>query len=422
MAPLKSSIGNVARDQCQSSRCSDGEDLLSIDGVESSGFVCQDNRPSLDNLKFAESNAESFSAGKILILSLAQCALASPVYRSIWTQLCDQDYSVEVVTVEENETFSWKTRRPDLIIIDTDKVDEASMSQIQDLLIAFDANFIPAVILTQKALLPQSLNQLKQAGVLDCWWDVPNTDLDRVLRTLENYVALGRRIQALRQSESQLQADVQEHDRALRRHHTIQAAMRQEQKALERLVYLDGLTQIPNRRYLDITLTQEWQRSQREQQPLALILCDIDYFKRYNDALGHPSGDRCLQQVAKALTRAVKRPSDFVARYGGEEFVVLLPNTRLKGAMRVAQSLHRAMSAMALFHPDSPIDTHLTISLGVSCLMPYQASATPETLLNAADEALYKAKLLGRNCTAAGPSRSSSTVLDSSACLPFPSS
>ncbi|TVQ07641.1 MAG: diguanylate cyclase [Leptolyngbya sp. DLM2.Bin27] len=162
---------------------------------------------------------------------------------------------------------------------------------------------------------------------------------------------------------------------------------------LERISNTDGLTQIANRRCFDRQLTKEWQRLQREKQPLALVLCDIDYFKLFNDTYGHPSGDTCLVAVAQALKRCLKRPADLVARYGGEEFVVLLPNTELAGAIEVVEQMQGAIAALAI--ADAP--THrLTLSFGIYAAVPQQ-STEATTALVLADQALYAAKQVGRN-------------------------
>lgn len=162
---------------------------------------------------------------------------------------------------------------------------------------------------------------------------------------------------------------------------------------LKRISNTDGLTQIANRRCFDRRLSREWRRLQREKQPLTLILCDIDYFKQFNDTYGHPSGDICLVAVAQALQRCLKRPADLVARYGGEEFVVLLPNTELAGAIEVVEQMQEAIAALAI--ADAP--THrLTLSFGVYVAVP-QPSVNANTALALADRALYAAKQAGRN-------------------------
>lgn len=176
----------------------------------------------------------------------------------------------------------------------------------------------------------------------------------------------------------------------------IEAALKQANLKLERLATLDGLTQIPNRRRFDEYLEQEWRRLTREQQPLALLLIDVDDFKRFNDCYGHQEGDRCLYWVAQAINRSIKRPADLVARYGGEEFAAVLPNTDLEGATTVAQTIRAEVERLQIPHAESSIGKWVTLSLGIACTIPTQATS-PNSLLMAADYALYEAKHQGRD-------------------------
>ncbi|MCW5317124.1 diguanylate cyclase [Nostoc sp. KVJ3] len=169
---------------------------------------------------------------------------------------------------------------------------------------------------------------------------------------------------------------------------------------LEQLVNLDGLTQVANRRCFDIRLQAEWKRLTREQQPLSLVLLDVDKFKAYNDYYGHLGGDDCLIRIAQTMQQTVHRPADLVARYGGEEFSVLLPNTDLAGAITVAQSIQQAIHNQAIPHAQSDIKDIITVSLGISSVIP-TCDIKPHTLILSADQALYNAKLNGRDryCT-----------------------
>ncbi len=167
-------------------------------------------------------------------------------------------------------------------------------------------------------------------------------------------------------------------------------------RLLERLSFLDGLTEIPNRRYFDESLPQEWKRASREGYPVALIMVDIDYFKLFNDLYGHQQGDHCLKSVAGALHCALKRPADFVARYGGEEFIAVLPNTDAQGAQTVAESMRTQVAELAIPHAHSTISDCVSISLGVVAAKS-QPGSGPRELIDVVDEALYKAKRGGRN-------------------------
>jgi len=165
---------------------------------------------------------------------------------------------------------------------------------------------------------------------------------------------------------------------------------------LERLSGLDPLTGIANRRAMDARIASEWARARRHGQHIALLLCDVDCFKNYNDHYGHLAGDRCLQRVADVLSSVAQRTSDLVARYGGEEFVMVLPGTDCSGALRVAEEARALVSALGLPHEASTAAPVVTLSVGVVCALP-DALENPEDLLRRADAALYAAKRDGRN-------------------------
>ncbi|MEN9517785.1 MAG: hypothetical protein RLZZ381_373 [Cyanobacteriota bacterium] len=172
--------------------------------------------------------------------------------------------------------------------------------------------------------------------------------------------------------------------------------LEQANRELQQLSVMDSLTQIANRRKFDQYIAQEWTRLSRERSPLALILCDIDHFKLYNDTYGHPAGDRCLIEVAQAISKVIKRPCDLLARYGGEEFVLVLPQTPLEGAKYLAQQIRLQVEALKIPHQHSSVDLYVTISLGVSSCIPH-SDFNFEVLIAAADQGLYQAKEMGRN-------------------------
>ncbi|MGJ5631122.1 sensor domain-containing diguanylate cyclase [Nostoc sp. CALU 1950] len=165
---------------------------------------------------------------------------------------------------------------------------------------------------------------------------------------------------------------------------------------LEQLVNLDGLTQVANRRCFNVRLQAEWKRLAREQQPLSLILFDVDKFKSYNDCYGHLEGDYCLIRIAQTVQQIVNRPGDLVARYGGEEFSVLLPNTDLAGAIKVTQNIQQAIYAQSIPHAQSDVKDIVTVSLGITSVIPI-CDIKPDTLIASADKALYNAKQKGRD-------------------------
>lgn len=160
---------------------------------------------------------------------------------------------------------------------------------------------------------------------------------------------------------------------------------------------IDGLTQIANRRRFDEYLVEEWRRHALAQYPLALLLCDIDQFKLYNDSKGHQAGDECLKRVAKAISNGI-RPGDLVARYGGEEFVVILPYTDLVGAVQIAARIRMALAAADLAHSPASVWSRITMSIGAACRQPQAGEINgPRALVADADRNLYIAKQNGRN-------------------------
>jgi diguanylate cyclase (GGDEF)-like protein/PAS domain S-box-containing protein len=171
---------------------------------------------------------------------------------------------------------------------------------------------------------------------------------------------------------------------------------KQSEDALQRAAMVDPLTQIANRRHFDSFLEKEWQRSMRSGQPLSLVVLDVDHFKLYNDTLGHPAGDACLQRVAAAIASHALRPTDLAARYGGEEFVLLFAETGAETAAMMAEAIRAHIESLRIPHPRSTTSEWLTVSIGVATIHPHQLDNT-ESLFVAADRARYVAKEGGRN-------------------------
>jgi diguanylate cyclase (GGDEF)-like protein len=159
---------------------------------------------------------------------------------------------------------------------------------------------------------------------------------------------------------------------------------------------LDSLTQVANRRRFDDYLIQEWQELRQEKSPMSLILCDVDYFKTYNDAYGHLIGDHCLQQIALAIENALEDPTHLVARYGGEEFALILPNADAEKAMQIAETIRLQVKNLKIAHHKSLVCEFVTLSLGVFSMIP-TPEGSPELLIAIADKALYEAKAQGRD-------------------------
>jgi diguanylate cyclase (GGDEF)-like protein len=200
------------------------------------------------------------------------------------------------------------------------------------------------------------------------------------------------RVAGLRRRQREAETLVEERTRELRDNE------RRLQDAYEQLALLateDALTRVHNRRTFESHLENEWRRMARAQAPLAVIMIDIDHFKRLNDAYGHPTGDECLKRVAGALQRCIQRPADLVARYGGEEFAVLLPGTGLEGGRVLGERMRAEVEALAIEHRASALG-RVTISVGLAATVPV-LDQPPQALVALADRALYRAKDGGRN-------------------------
>jgi len=165
---------------------------------------------------------------------------------------------------------------------------------------------------------------------------------------------------------------------------------------LESLSHQDGLTGIANRRAFDFLIERQFLEAARRGEPFCVVLCDVDHFKAYNDRYGHLAGDECLRQVAIVLARSCKRATDVAARYGGEEFALLLPETRAEGAAQVVERARLELATLAIAHEASPTARVVTFSAGVAAYSPERDKASRDVTARA-DEALYRAKQLGRN-------------------------
>jgi diguanylate cyclase (GGDEF)-like protein len=262
--------------------------------------------------------------------------------------------------------------QPDLILLDIMMPGIDGYEVCQRLKTSNDTCEIPIIFLSA---VDNALDKVKAFTLGGVDYIVKPYNLDEVLARIENQLKLVEIQKKLKEQNNLLQKFNQE---------------------LQHQNGIDSLTSIANRRRFDEYLTQEWNRLKREKAWLALILADIDYFKAYNDFYGHQAGDKCLSAVAQAINLTIQRPADLAARYGGEEFAILLPNTKPEGARQVAEAIKLAVTKLHILHERSPVSSYITISMGISSLVP-NPQLSLEILVNYADRALYQAKQKGRN-------------------------
>ena len=239
-------------------------------------------------------------------------------------------------------------------------------------------------------------------AVLLAVWFVGERMIVRPIRALVNKaVKVGNGEFGVSQYRIRAPAEFAPLDRALdhmaKQFSTWEHELQQANKRLGRLATIDELTRLGNRRWFDAKLHDEWHASAARREPIALLLIDVDHFKRFNDHYGHLEGDTCLWAIATTIASVACRATDAAARYGGEEFVVLLPGSDTEAAFAMAEIIRTAIEKLAIDHADSPRHC-VTISIGVAS-MPADDSVEPQRLVEAADAALYRAKHRGRNVT-----------------------
>jgi diguanylate cyclase (GGDEF)-like protein len=297
-----------------------------------------------------------------------------------------QGYKVEQANQGNLAIRSAMARPPDIILLDISQPEMESFAVCQQLKADPHTQDIPIIFISAANEAEPKIKAFEY-GASD--YITKPFQIEEVIARINNQLQISRLKIELKAKNAHLERELLKRQLAAKKLLSLN-------QQLGKLAAIDGLTQIANRRIFDEFLTREWQRGQREQRYLSLILCDIDYFKLYNDNLGHHSGDFCLRRVAQAITKAVKRPADLVARYGGEEFAIILPQTSAQNALRVAETIRLKVKQLYLPHPESTVSNYISISLGVTCLIP-QPRYTKKQLLVTADKALYQAKKQGRD-------------------------
>ncbi len=313
--------------------------------------------------------------------------------RVLSSMLTKLGYTVRKALNGQMALTACQTVLPDLILLDINMPGMNGYEVCALLKSSENTSNIPVIFIS---VLDEALDKVKAFSVGGADYITKPFQVEEVLARVENQLTVRR-----------LQISLQDRNRLLKEQNALllqeiekrrcaESALQKANEKLQHLADYDSLTRIANRRHFDEYLHREWQRYSRSKLHLALVLCDIDSFKLYNDTYGHQAGDNCLKQVAGAISRAVKRPADLVARYGGEEFAALLPNTDFNGALRVAESIHLEVQQLKIVHAKSSVSDYITLSAGIASTVPSHTES-PAALIRAADKALYQAKERGRN-------------------------
>lgn len=313
--------------------------------------------------------------------------------RVLSTILAKEGYNVRKALNGQMALTAVKTLPPDLILLDIN-MPEMDGYEVCERLKADPANCnIPVIFIS---ILDDVLDKIKGIKVGGADYITKPFQFEEVIARVQNQLTIQRLQRELRETNQKLSEQNALLLLEIEKRVKVESALQTANDKLRELVWVDSLTQVSNRRFLDDYLQREWQRSAREQLPLSFILCDLDCFKSYNDTYGHVAGDDCLRKVARAICYAVRRPADLVARFGGEEFAVVLPNTNFHGAVRVAENVRLRVKELKIPHSSSFVKNYITLSMGIATKVPVNPSL-PETLIAASDKALYQAKLQGRN-------------------------
>ncbi|MBL1174586.1 diguanylate cyclase domain-containing protein [Pantanalinema sp. GBBB05] len=300
--------------------------------------------------------------------------------------LTRQGYEVQAVGSGRAAIAAVQTQIPDLILLDICMPEMDGYEVCQQLKQNPSTQDVSVIFISALDELGDKVKAFKTGGVD---YITKPFQIAEVVVRVKTHMTLRHLQQQLQRQNALLQQEVCDRLAA-------EAALQTANQELQRLAHLDGLTQVANRRCFDNYLTQEWRRLAREQLPLSLILCDVDFFKQYNDSYGHQVGDECLRQIAKAIRSAINRPADLVARYGGEEFAVILPNTPLSGAVQVGQKIQSQVAQLQIAHIGSQISPFVSLSFGIASIIP-MPDGDVTLLITATDRALYQAKLAGRD-------------------------
>lgn len=324
---------------------------------------------------------ESLELGKILVVD--NCPNRVELLTVVLTL---QGYIVEQVAKKNAVITSVMAESPDVILLDMSQPEIDSLEVCQKLKADLRTQDIPIIFISTFNETSYKLQAFKY-GASD--YITKPFQIEEVIARINNHLQINRLKAELKAKNAHL-------ERELLKRKLAEKKLLNLNQQLGKLAAVDALTQVANRRIFDEVFSREWYRGQRDKHYLALILADIDYFKLYNDYLGHQSGDSCLRQVAQAIKKAVRRPADLVARYGGEEFAVILPQTSGHNALQVAEKIRFQIRDLALPHPASVVSEYVSLSLGVAALIP-QPKYAKQQLLSTADLALYQAKKQDRD-------------------------
>ncbi|MEM9539678.1 MAG: diguanylate cyclase [Cyanobacteria bacterium P01_E01_bin.42] len=308
--------------------------------------------------------------------------------RLLSTLLQNHGYEARSVLSGEMALRAARSAAPDLILLDISMPLMDGYQVCRELKAHANTREVPVIFISA---FNEAMDKVRAFEVGGVDYITKPFQWAEVLVRVKNQLKIRSLQTQLLEQNAQLQQEIQERLRA-------EEALRIANQKLQNLANSDGLTGAANRRRFDEYLQKQWQELQYPPLPLSLVLCDVDYFKRYNDTYGHLAGDSCLQTIVRGVQDAIEEiaPQSLLARYGGEEFAIILPHIDRPLAVEIAKNIHSAIQRLKIPHSDSSIGDWVTISLGVATTIPVP-HLNPKMLISRADDALYAAKDRGRD-------------------------
>ena len=342
-----------------------------------------------------QSSQALFSQSKIIVWQKPSEASADD-FANVRQFLARSNCELTVLDTERKVAMAIQICVPELLSIHLKTANTGAQVLCSYLRQQTATQYLPIIFVGARAAKHESIKALRCGA--NSYFQMP-VEPEAFGLHIAQYLRVSWHMKQLRHEQASLMQKVGEFNQTLHQLEALKASLARENQFLQRLAFIDGLTQIANRRSFNQKVVHLWQQAWSQQQPLSLLLCDIDHFKRYNDIYGHLAGDECLKSVAAALVRGAHRSEDYVARYGGEEFAILLPETDLLGAQQVARAIHQEVAKAQIPHQGSFVKPFTSMSVGICTLVPDAENQPYETLIQRADEALYGAKLQGRDRT-----------------------
>jgi two-component system, chemotaxis family, response regulator WspR len=310
------------------------------------------------------------------------------------TVLAQRGYQVATIAQESEVLKNVLEKVPDLLLIYLQTSENKGYELCRNLRRLSRTRDLPIVFVGTRGEKSELVQALRCGG--NEYLQMPVEEEECWLR-IERHLQAVQVVRQLQNDTASLHQQIWSYNRIMRQQEQVQVSLSEKIQELQQLAFVDGLTQVANRYSFNQKICELWQQARSSRQPVSMLLCDIDYFKRYNDTYGHLGGDVCLKTVAQALVKGANRHSDQVARYGGEEFAILLGATDLQGAQQVASSVRSEIARLQIPHEKSLVKPYVSLSIGICTLVPAAAEQSHNVLIRGADEALYTAKLWGRD-------------------------